>query len=220
MSPLTILAAVVRLAQPLAVEASLSLEPPETLWLQPGAAFAWPAPPNADTMAQALWRNQEGQVNILAGAAGESIPLDTQEGASLAAQDFKPVFLQDGRTWLASAAYLVRSQIGPGRPEPSFIASSKLGLRSEIRMLMDPTAYRLGSDAFVKLYVDGNASPGDFTVLPPDGVVRSLKTGGGNVGVFQLDQPGVWAVRFQRETASTVWSSTLWFEARAWEEGK
>lgn len=214
-------------AGPAMFDKVLGISKPTSLWVKPGETWNWPTPVDESRMTFAMWRSPEGQVNLLAmpTAQGKS---RVSEGLTIAAADYAPVPLPDGHTLEATEQWMIRSYSGKGRPAPSGTATSQCGLRSEIRVFMDPTATPLGGDIALKLYDEGGTSSedadggeaftGDFSLTTPSGEVRIMHTGPHGLSKFTLDQAGVWAVRFSSMHGSVIRSATLWFEAKTFGE--
>lgn len=106
---------------------------------------------------------------------------------------------------------------------PSAIATSKTGLRADLRPLFDPTAAGIGSDIPLWFYADGIKCSGARVIAThrDSGQTATFTTGhGGNV-CFHLSQPGVWIVQaaYVSEEAGpgadlTLYTATLTFATR------
>lgn len=202
----------------------LGVPRPASLWVKAGETWTWPTPLDESRMVYAMWRGPQGQANLLALPTAERVS-QVSDGVTMAAADYAPVRMADGRTLEATEQWIIRSHSGKQRPTPSSIATNKSALRTEIRVFMDPTATPLGGDIALKLYDEGGtgsedadegeAYAGDFTITTPSGEVRRMHTGPGGLSKFTLDQAGVWAVRFYSVHERVVRADTLWFEAKA-----
>lgn len=211
-------------ADPGVFDRALGISKPAALWVKAGESWEWPTPVDESHVGFAMWRSSEGQVNLLA-MPGDQRRQRVAEGVTMAGADYAPVRLPDGRKLEATEQWIIRSYAGKGRPAPCGTATNKAGLRSEIRVFMDPTATPLGGDIALKLYDeggegsedadDGEVFAGDFTLTTPSGDVRKMHTGPDGLSKFTLDQAGVWAVRFSSVHENVVRAGTLWFEAKA-----
>ncbi|MBS1705250.1 MAG: hypothetical protein JST40_05210 [Armatimonadetes bacterium] len=204
-----------QLGVPLALEAKVGVAPPTHLWLAERTDFVYPLAAASPAKSQAIWRSIEGQDNLTASETPMPTPVFTTRVA-MAAATFDNLKLEDGMPVIPTVQWLVRGDPGH-RPEPHNIATNKIGLKSEIRLLMDPTPLDLGSDVPMKFYVDGEAVRTGFTVVKPDGTVESRHTGPNGIGMLSMDQAGMWAIRFQQPFQGTLYTSTLFFESKNWE---
>lgn len=81
--------------------------------------------------------------------------------------------------------------------QPSAIATSKTGLRADLRPLFDPTAAGIGSDIPLWFYADGSKRGGARVSAThrDSGQTATFITGPDGTGYFRLSQPGVWIVQ-------------------------
>ncbi len=205
---------------PSMVEQNLGATPPLALWIPAGTRFDWPVPPSAAKMTYSMWKATDTMINLLADPVPAPIPALPDEGSAMAGADYAPVTLTDGTTVESTIAYLVRALPSDGsRPMPSRIATAKSGWRMEIRLLMDPTYFDLGSDIAVKTYNDGAGVKVPIVVTDPSGLLHMAKQVG-SVAYLHLDQPGIWTLRAQYQVRAgkkpLVRTSTLYFENKKW----
>ncbi len=128
---------------------------------------------------------------------------------------------------IASAVTQVRSPEA-GLRAPSPLALAKVGLRNEIRPLMDPTATPVGRDVAVRVYVEGSKVAGakvQATNLA-QGTTQDKRTDDTGATYFTMTAAGTWRIEFHvaqklsddPEADWLVRSATLTFETPA--EGK
>jgi len=119
---------------------------------------------------------------------------------------------------------------------PSAIASSRLGLRFEIRPLIDPTVATPGTDIPMRLYWEGDALKDCLVRLSPI-ASRKVHSGGGGKGraesyladpadwiskktdadgfvALRLPSLGAWRMMAIHSTGSVVYTATLCFKTR------
>lgn len=97
---------------------------------------------------------------------------------------------------VASAKALVRA--ATGAPRPSMIATSKAGQAVEIRLHVDPTLTRIGSDVPLVVYVEGDKRPGlqVRATIVSTGESSSLVTDAGGAGHVRITAAGPWRLEF------------------------
>jgi hypothetical protein len=101
---------------------------------------------------------------------------------------------------IESAKALIRVRNRTGASIRGDAATSKSGQRVELRALVDPTAVPIGSDIWVRAYVNGSSVPRArvFATNVDDGRVREALADGAGIASFRLDSPGRWRIEFHR----------------------
>jgi hypothetical protein len=134
--------------------------------------------------------------------------------------------LAAGRTYrvrdIGSAKTLIRVPAADGQALPSAIATSKTGLRGEIRPHFDPTVAPVGSDIPLTVYVNGDKRPGAQIQATnvATGQTTTMTSDQSGSAHFRVTDPGVWRVEFHyaqplsNDSAAdwVVYSATLTFE--------
>ena len=123
----------------------------------------------------------------------------------------------------ASAKTLIRVPAEKGGLRPSALATSKTTLTVELRLGLDPTAVKVGSDVPLTVYIDGIKKEG---IKIEATNIAACKTSafhavGAGTGYFPLTDAGIWRVAFEHAEPVTddpaadwaIYSGTLTFEA-------
>lgn len=148
-----------------------------------------------------------GMVTEMAGRAGVDDPCVTV-----------PVAVRHVR----SAMTLVRVSDEAGKASPDTSATSKAGLLTEIRPLMDPTRMVPGGDIPVRVYVEGEAVNGGvvWATHMATGKTQRVKADAKGIAGLRIDAAGEWrlechVLRMGKEKgeAALAASATLTFEA-------
>ncbi len=126
---------------------------------------------------------------------------------------------------VVSSKTLVRVSSADGESgPPSEMAIAKTGQRAEIRLMIDPTYTKVGSDIPIKAYIDaGGAGKVQFQATHvPTGKTQTFIANQGGAGYFRMSDAGEWRVEFHdirpaRKDPDADWllsSATLTFEAQ------
>lgn len=113
----------------------------------------------------------------------------------------RPAIAPDGRVSIqrsASLVTIVRPDASDRRPSP--ISVSKLGVRAEIRPLMDPTTMGVGGDLPIRVYVNGSSVAGQRVVAiePETGTRRTVTTRQDGFADVRIARAGLWRLEFHR----------------------
>lgn len=195
----------------------LALSPVRSLSIAAGTEFKFPVTAKSPSMVKAIWRGEGMQMNLHALPESERKMATTNSGAYLACADFSPVKLADGSLLESSVKYVVRATDGTSPVLPSAMVVAKTTLRAEVRLMMDPTGFDIGSDLFVRLYSDGiPQEKAKFKVLSPGGVSSEYESDSEALGHFNVAGPGVWKVSFETQLPNaktpTLRTAAVWFE--------
>jgi len=112
---------------------------------------------------------------------------------------------------------IVDAQGGGAGPSETIVG--KLGQAAEIRMLMDPTVARIGSDVPLRVYVGGGKLSGAriFATARATGKTTELRTSEDGIAHLRITDAGPWVVEVHRVSKGTttdleIASAVLTFE--------
>lgn len=121
-----------------------------------------------------------------------------------------------------AAALIHVSSANASADEPSAIATSKSGLKAEIRPMLDPTRCKVGDELPVRVYADGDRAAGArVRAISPDGKEASSVTNPAGFATIAIAAAGTWRIEIQqlvpaRDDPDAEWvlySGSLTFEA-------
>lgn len=155
----------------------------------------------------------EFEAFLAAKVAAEALPA----GRARAAPD-APVRVRRSE----SMKSLMRVRNERGDAPPAQVAQSKAGQAAELRLMLDPTVGRVGSDVAVRAYVAGDKRPAARVFVQREGDAKGTEfvtdpTGSGH---FRVTEAGRWRVEFSHaaplkddpEAEWAIHTATLTFE--------
>lgn len=123
---------------------------------------------------------------------------------------------------IESMKSLMRVRNERGEAPPAQVAQSKAGQAAELRLMLDPTVGRVGSDVAVRAYVAGDKRPAARVIVQREGDAKAVEfvtdpTGSGH---FRVTEAGRWRVEFSHvealkddpEAEWAIYTATLTFE--------
>lgn len=155
----------------------------------------------------------EFEALLAAKVAAEALPA----GRTKAAPDAKVRVRR-----IESMKSLMRVRNDRGEAPPAQVAQSKAGQAAELRLMLDPTVGRVGSDVAVRAYVAGDKRPAARVIVRREGDEKATEftTDPTGSGYFRVLAAGRWRVEFTHaeplkddpEAEWAVYTATLTFE--------
>jgi hypothetical protein len=158
-------------------------------------------------------------VSVEAGAFAEFRKLKTASAPPVKPGPRAPGVVRVRR--LESMGVLVRSAEPGMEPSASQMATAKSGQRAQVRVVMDPTALRAGSDVPVRVYAEGRAVAGGLVTATnvTTGEAQTVTCDSSGIGLVHIGAVGSWRVEFHHVVASpdgdadwNAYTATLSFE--------